>query len=176
MVLKRFENWRVKFRDEPEVPRKLLYRRGVRASHMTSHMTVPMTNSMAGSITMLAAGAAGRRRFSEEEKRRIVDEASQPGCSVSQTARRYGIAARVLFRWKEALKPKPPKLTFAPVEVMDAGPAVEIPVAESAPVIVERSAPGIEVELVGGRRVRFERDADPETVRRMVALLEGGAS
>ena len=43
------------------------------------------------------------------------------------------------------------------------------------PVIVERSAPGIEVELVGGRRVRFERDADPETVRRLVALLEGGA-
>jgi transposase len=80
-----------------------------------------------------------------------------------------------LFRWKEALKPKPPKPTFAPVEVMDAGPAVEIPVAESAPVIVERSAPGIEVELVGGRRVRFERDADPETVRRLVALLEGGA-
>jgi hypothetical protein len=40
-------------------------------------------------------------------------------------------------------------------------------------VIVERSAPGIEVELIGGRRVRFERDADPETIRRTVALLEG---
>jgi len=44
------------------------------------------------------------------------------------------------------------------------------------PVIVERSVPGIEVELVGGRRVRFERDADPETVRRLVALLEGGGA
>jgi hypothetical protein len=42
-------------------------------------------------------------------------------------------------------------------------------------VIVERSPPGIEVELVGGRRVRFERDVDPETVQRLVALLEGGA-
>ncbi len=42
-----------------------------------------------------------------------------------------------------------------------------------APVIVERSAPGIEVELIGGRRVRFERDVDPETVRRLVTLLEG---
>jgi hypothetical protein len=40
------------------------------------------------------------------------------------------------------------------------------------PVIVP--APGIEVELIGGRRMRFERDADPETVRRMIALLEGG--
>jgi hypothetical protein len=38
LVLKRFENWRVKFRDEPEVPRKLLYRRGLRPSHMTSHL------------------------------------------------------------------------------------------------------------------------------------------
>ncbi len=44
---------------------------------------------------------------------------------------------------------------------------------EPAPVIVERSAPGIEVELIGGRRVRFERDVDPETVRRLVSLLEG---
>ena len=41
--------------------------------------------------------------------------------------------------------------------------------------IVERSAPGIEVELIGGRRVRFERDIDPETVRRLVSLLEGAA-
>jgi transposase-like protein len=176
LVLKRFENWRVKFRDEPEVPRKLLYRRGFRPSHMTSHMTVPMTNGTAGSISMLAAGAAGRRRFREEEKRRIVEEASQPDCSVSQTARRYGIAARVLFRWKEALRPKPPEPTFAPVEVTDAGSAVEVPAAASTSVIVERSAPGIEVELVGGRRVRFERDADPETVRRLVTLLEGGGA
>lgn len=43
----------------------------------------------------------------------------------------------------------------------------------AGPVIVERSPPGIEVELVGGRRVRFERDADPETVRRLIVLLEG---
>jgi hypothetical protein len=42
-------------------------------------------------------------------------------------------------------------------------------------VIVERSAPGIEIELIGGRRIRFERDADPETVRRLVSLLEGEA-
>ena len=45
-----------------------------------------------------------------------------------------------------------------------------------APVIVERSAPGIEVELVGGRRVRFAPDVDPETVRNLVTLLEGAGS
>ena len=41
-------------------------------------------------MSVLAAGVAGRRRFSEEDQRRIVDEASQPGASVSRTARRYG--------------------------------------------------------------------------------------
>src|SRR5216684_8953544 len=135
-------------------------------------MTGPMTNVATTCMSVLAAGAAGRRRFSEEDKRRIVDEASQPGCSVSQTARRYGIAVRVLFRWKEALKPEP---TFVPVQVSDMGPSTETPVVASRPEIVERMPPAIEIELVGGRRVRFERDADPETVRRLVALLEGGA-
>jgi hypothetical protein len=55
--------------------------------------------------------------------------------------------------------------------------STEVPqsMPEPAPVIVERSASGIEVELIGGRRVRFERDADPETVRRLVTLLEGEA-
>ena len=138
-----------------------------------------MTNGLASSMSVLAAGAAGRRRFSEEDKRRIVDEASQPGCSVSQTARRYGIAVRVLFRWKEALIPKPAEPIFAPVQVVaaapDTGPGADVPAPLSMPLIVERSAPGIEIELVGGRRVRFERDADPETVRRLVTLLEGGA-
>jgi transposase-like protein len=162
LVLKRFENWRAKFKDQPEAPQKLLYRRGGRVSHMTGHMTLPMTKGASGSMAVLAAGAAGRRRFSEEDKRRIVDETSQPGCSVSQTARRYGIAVRVLFRWKEALRPEP---TFAPVQVTDPAAVLESP----------SLAGSIEVELIGGRRVRFERDADPETVRRLLALLEGGA-
>ena len=74
---------------------------------------------------------------------------------------------RLLFGWREQLRPKPEQTStppvFAPVQIMDAAPA-EAPATLS---------PGIEVELVGGRRVRFERDADPETVRRLVTLLEG---
>ncbi|WP_170303900.1 IS66-like element accessory protein TnpA [Reyranella soli] len=123
---------------------------------------------------------AGRRTFSEAEKQRILDEASQPGVTLSQIARRYGIYRRLLFRWKEELRPKQPIApadpVFAPVQITDAASVVEVPSTTASTVIVERSAPGIEVELVGGRRVRFERDADPETVRRLIALLEGGAS
>jgi transposase-like protein len=42
-----------------------------------------------------------RRKFSEADKRRIVEEAVQPGASLSEVARRFGIAALVLFRWKQ---------------------------------------------------------------------------
>jgi transposase-like protein len=44
-----------------------------------------------------------RRKFSEADKRRIVEETVQPGASLSEVARHYGIAARVLFRWKQDL-------------------------------------------------------------------------
>ncbi len=84
---------------------------------------------------------------------------------------------RQLFRWKQelALAAKT-ETTFLPVTLTDAPEqSAETPpsLPGPAPVIVERSAPGIEVELIGGRRVRFERDADPEMVRRLVTLLEG---
>src|SRR5438477_10504639 len=39
-------------------------------------------------------------------------------------------------------------------------------------IIVERPVSGIEIELIGGRRVRFDRDIDAETVRRVVSALD----
>jgi transposase-like protein len=170
LPLKRFGNWRAKFKAEPEVAGKLLYRRGGGLSHMTKWAR-HMTNEAGPPIPDPAKTVAGRRTFSDAEKRRIVDEASQSGVTLSQVARRYGIARRVLFRWKQALRPKRPEAetpapVFAPVAVMDVAPVVEAPTMPSTS--------GIEVELVGGRRVRFEGAAEPETVQRLVALLEGG--
>jgi transposase-like protein len=46
-----------------------------------------------------------RRRFNEANKRQILDEAVQAGADLSEVARRYGIALRVLFRWKQELTP-----------------------------------------------------------------------
>ncbi len=98
---------------------------------------------------------------------------------VSGVARKYGIGTRLLFSWKQDLAPAAKtETTFLPVTITDA-PEQSAETSQllpgPAPVIAERSAPGIEVELIGGRRVRFERDVDPETVRRLVSLLEGEA-
>jgi len=103
--LKAFGNWRAKFKAEPQpLARKLLFRRGGLSrslSHRLSHMTY---GSPEQALVIPPARDGHRRRFSEADKRRIVEEATQPGASLSEVARRYGIAARVLFRWKQELR------------------------------------------------------------------------
>ncbi len=101
--LKAFGNWRAKFKAEPQPPaRKLLFRRGGLShplSHSLSHSLSDMTNGLPEPGPMVPPAREGhRRRFSEADKRQIVEEAVQPGASLSEVARRYEIAARVLFR------------------------------------------------------------------------------
>ncbi len=181
LPLKRFGNWRAKLKHEmPTSAGRLLYRRGGGLRHMSRHMTKEISPPPAGYIPSARSAPPGsRRRYSEADKRRILEEADRPGASVSGVAKQYGITPRLLFRWKQELAPAAKtETTFLPVTITDAGERpVEVPsvMPEPASVIVERSAPGIEVELVGGRRVRFDREVEPETVRRLVTLLEGEA-
>jgi transposase-like protein len=195
LSLKRFGNWRAKFKDEGIVPeRKLLWRRGSKADLGASPRTSPMTNprTVASAPPPVEGPAArtapngARRHFSEEAKRQIVEEACRPGASVSSVARQYGVATSVLFRWRQALGlgASQEASAFAAVRITDGAeasadpPSADPPPAPPAapPVIVERPAPGVEIELIGGRRVRFDRDVDPETVRRLVSVLEGEQS
>ena len=124
--LKAFGNWRAKFKAEPQPPvRKLLYRRrglSHTLSHSVSQRLSHMTYGCAEPIVP-PAREGHRRKFSEADKRRIVEEAVQPGASLSEVARHYGIAARVLFRWKQELTQVAP--LFVSVEIADATPATE---------------------------------------------------
>ena len=183
LPLKRFGNWRAKFKHEDDVPRrKLLWRRGGGLKHMSEHMLKEIPSAPSRYIpSPRSGGSGGRRNFSEADKRRIVEETCREGASVSGVARKYGIGTRLLFSWKKELAPVtqtaptivPVTLSNAPDPLSEALDSMSVPAP--APVIVERPAPGIEVELIGGRRVRFARDVDPETVRRMVTLLEGAS-
>ena len=122
--LKAFGNWRARFNAEPQLPeRKLLYRRrglSHTLSHSASHRLSHMTNGSTASGPNVAPPRDGRRRtFSDADKRQIVDTALQAGASLSEVARHYGIAARVLFRWKQELMP-PATPMFVAVQITDA--------------------------------------------------------
>ena len=126
-----------------------------------------------------------RRRWSDEEKLRLVAEACRRGNSVSRVAHEHGLSASQLFGWRRKALAKglvtdhrsepsaAPALTFAPVEVAeeplrrDAGEEVR----SARQQIAIRAGGAIEIELKGGDRVRVEGRADAGTIVRIIAAL-----
>jgi transposase len=183
LPLKRFGNWRAKFKTETAaIEGKLLYRRGGNLRHMASHMSdKEIASASTDYVPSVKSMPNGRRNFRVADKKRIVAEALAPGASVSGIARHYGIDTRLLFRWKREFAPPPSEPVFLPVTVSDGIDQTDAhfapaPTQVAGPIIVERSPQEIEVELIGGRRVRFGCSVEAEAVRAMIALLEGPAS
>ena len=44
-----------------------------------------------------------RRRYSVDEKLRVLEEAAQPGMTISYVARRHGISPSLLFHWRRRM-------------------------------------------------------------------------
>jgi hypothetical protein len=106
--LKAFGNWRAKFKAEPPQPEhKLLYRRrglSHRLSHTVSHSLSHMTNEPLSRPIVPPAREGHRRKFSENDKRRIVEEAAQPGYRfVAAAVRRRRRFLRLQVVWQRWL-------------------------------------------------------------------------
>lgn len=115
-----------------------------------------------------------RRRWSREEKERLVSASFEPGVTTSEVARAAGIHVSQLFRWRKQLcdrvEPAPtPQLL--PVKVVRQQPAGPVATDAPAPARRRRKSGIIEIELGGGRRVRVDRDVDTEVLRRVLDLL-----
>jgi transposase len=94
-----------------------------------------------------AGSASARRRFTDDDKARIVSEAMMPGATVTEVARRYGVCGSLIYRWRRILvgsslspaaRSLPSPTGFVPVEV---APTVAPVRAGPLPGIVEVMAP-----------------------------------
>ena len=113
-----------------------------------------------------------RREWSLSEKRRIVAELAVPGAKLSWVARRNGLAAPLLYRWRKELTPDRPTPPFMPVTIAAPAPTdMETP-QESVPVVPPKAAMTIEIVLPNGRAVRVGADVDTAALVRIVAALE----
>ena len=70
----------------------------------------------------IITGVERRRRWSLEEKLRIVAETEQPGSGIAEIARRYEISRGLLWNWRSqvrrgVLRPEPPPV-FLPVQTI----------------------------------------------------------
>ena len=127
------------------------------------------------------AGVERRRRWSFEEKARIVEASYAANTSVSALARRYGIALGLLFTWRrQAREGRLGGAEQAPVFVPlvtkpepdpgACGPTLPAPAtADEHP--RRRRAGVIEIDL-GGPASQVDRDVDAEALRRVLSVLE----
>jgi transposase len=114
-------------------------------------------------------GTERRRRWSLQDKLRIVEETMQPNVTVSEVARRHGLAPSVVFTWRRLAREGrlgDTGLAFMPVEITSV-PVQAIPAA-SPP----RRTGLIEIVLGGGRRIRVDREVDAEALRRVLQVVE----
>ena len=116
-----------------------------------------------------------RRRWSDEEKLRIVTECLEGPRLVSSTARRHGITRSQLMAWRRALKVE----RIAPEPVPAFVPAVLVPepAAKSEPAPRRRrprqAVQGRMVIEVGrGRRVVVDGAVDAEALARVLDVLD----
>jgi len=113
-----------------------------------------------------------RRRWSEDEKLKIVVESLQAPRQVAATARRYGISRSLLLRWRRSFRPEPKDATE---QQMGFVPARVIPESGAAPGPVGAAGGGaIEIEFAGGARMRITGAIDAATLKAAVAALADG--
>ena len=124
-------------------------------------------------------GALGRRRWSTDERARILEETLVPGAVVSLVARRHGLSPQQLFTWRrEARKSAAPLPAFVPAvitpEPTTGEPTPVKPARPRAGRSSRRRMAAIEVD-VAGVKVRIENGASPGTIAAVIGALKGGA-
>ena len=123
-------------------------------------------------------GVERRRRWSKDEKARIVEETLAPGAVVSEVARRRGVAQSLLFTWRRLARTAGPARRdgsiLLPVEIDARAPPLGSEAARSprSATSGRRAKPGlIEIELGSGNRVRVDSDVDADALRRVLSVL-----
>jgi len=126
-------------------------------------------------------GPDRRRRWSADEKSRIVAESLVPGAVVSQVARRWQICRQQIFAWRRELATQiggggcgdPAGLAFIPVVAEMPTPARTAPIPP--PPVTVAAPPGIEID-VDGARIRVASGVDGKTLTAVLRAVRAAAS
>jgi transposase len=113
-------------------------------------------------LEVIESGA--RRRWSSEEKRRIVAESESGPRQVSVTARRYGLLPSQLFTWRRLAREG--RLTWGEDTVTFA----QAVIAHSPPPSAS-TASRMEIVLAEGVRVIVDRDVDADALARVIGAI-----
>ncbi len=133
---------------------------------MRNHGRTTGTNADSFRRLEVITGAGRRRRWSDEEKARIVAESLDPATTVSAVARRYGLHASQLFVWRQQLQ-----WSASSVETVRGPGFVPVLLAEDGAPPAE-AAGRMEIAL-GPAVVRVGADVDAGALRRVLEVVRG---
>lgn len=118
-----------------------------------------------------------KRFWADEEKREICAQATTPGMSVAQVARRYAVNANLIFKWLKDPRFAPEadasaqEAMFLPIEIeadvtRDPRP-IDVPMPSPS---ASLSASRVDITLPDGRRILIE---GPTALAAVVSLVQG---
>jgi transposase len=129
---------------------------------MRTHSHTTSTNAGSFRRVEVITGVGRRRRWTVEEKARIVAESLDPATTSSAVARRYGLHASQLFIWRQqiaaSMAPKAPE--FVPVLLADDS-------------TIPAEATGRMEIALGPAVIRVGADVDAAALRRVLEVVRG---
>jgi transposase len=137
---------------------------GTGPAPMRSHSHTNSTKADGFCRFEVITGVGRRRRWTDEEKARIVAESLDPATTASAVARRYGLHASQLFTWRQQLQRRAPSAAtidgpgFVPVMLAEDSAAPTEPVGR------------MEIAL-GPAVVRVGTDVDAAALRRVLEVV-----
>ena len=120
----------------------------------------------------LITGTTRRRRWSDDERARILAESFEPGANISAVARRHGVHGGLLHSWRKKARTRADEAARA-----DAPLFIPVAIAKTSGDTVGEtprtlSPPGRMIEIeTRGALVRVPAGVDPETLAVVLAAL-----
>ena len=127
------------------------------------------SNKFSTQVERLGVVETGRRRrWTDDEKLKIVLESMQRPRAISSTARRYGISRSLLLNWRRSFCTEPERAAeqttgFVPA-IVAADPAPSVPAVPASGRMV--------IEIGRDRRVIVDAGVDGAALARVLAILE----
>ena len=129
----------------------------------------------------ILSGPARRRRWSGDEKSRIVAESLVPGAVVSQVARRWQVCRQQIFAWRRELATQinaggcgdPAGPAFVPVVAEIPTPARTVPMPP--PSVAVAALAGIEIDTCGAR-IRVASGVDAKTLTAVLRAVRAAGT
>jgi len=130
-------------------------------------------------VIEIMTGWERRRRWSTEEKHRIVRESTEHGAVVRTVATRNGVCESLLYTWRRQMREGTLREietpAFVPVRVFETSMNALSSAGESERTSTSNRSQTrsdlIEIELGDGRQVRVGRDVNLAALRRVLTAL-----